>query len=157
MSTAFACHENGGTSLLYASQHQLLISAGRKGDVCMWDLRQRTLRHKFTAHESSVAVKCMALDPNEEFFITGSADGDIKVCFHQSGLDKCQLVQTLLFDGRSGVLLLSTLCLLSLLNIHVHPSFGQWGKATALARYKYFLSFHVYNAIADFPQFVYCR
>lgn len=76
---AFVCHENGGTSLLYASQHQLLISAGRKGIVCLWDLRQRTLRHKFTAHESSVAVKCMALDPNEEFFATGSADGDIKV------------------------------------------------------------------------------
>ena len=76
---AFACHENGGTSLLYAAQHQFLISAGRKGDVCLWDLRQRTLRHKFTAHESSVAVKCMALDPNEEFFVTGSADGDIKV------------------------------------------------------------------------------
>uniref|UniRef100_A0A0P5RMU8 DmX protein 2 n=1 Tax=Daphnia magna TaxID=35525 RepID=A0A0P5RMU8_9CRUS len=76
---SFVCHENGGTSLLYASQHQLLISAGRKGIVCLWDLRQRTLRHKFTAHESSVAVKCMALDPNEEFFATGSADGDIKV------------------------------------------------------------------------------
>ena len=78
---AFVCHENGGTSLLYASQHQLLISAGRKGIVCLWDLRQRTLRHKFTAHDSSVAVKCMALDPNEEFFATGSADGDIKVCW----------------------------------------------------------------------------
>lgn len=78
---AFVCHENGGTSLLYAAQHQLLISAGRKGVVCLWDLRQRTLRHKFTAHESSVAVKCMALDPNEEFFATGSADGDIKVFF----------------------------------------------------------------------------
>ena len=77
---AFVCHENGGTSLLYASKHQLLISAGRKGIVCLWDLRQRTLRHKFTAHDSSVAVKCMALDPNEEFFATGSADGDIKVC-----------------------------------------------------------------------------
>ncbi|XP_046448229.1 dmX-like protein 2 isoform X2 [Daphnia pulex] len=76
---SFVCHENGGTSLLYASQHQLLISAGRKGIVCLWDLRQRTLRHKFTAHDSSVAIKCMALDPNEEFFATGSADGDIKV------------------------------------------------------------------------------
>jgi len=76
---SFVCHENGGTSLLYAAQHQLLISAGRKGVVCLWDLRQRTLRHKFSAHESSVAVKCMALDPNEEFFATGSADGDIKV------------------------------------------------------------------------------
>ena len=82
---AFPCHENGGTSLLYAEQHQLLVSAGRKGDVCMWDLRQRTLRHRIAqAHDSSAAVKCMALDPNEEYFVTGSADGDIKVSiFHQ--------------------------------------------------------------------------
>ena len=28
-------------------------------------------------HES--AIKCMSLDPSEEYFCTGSADGDIKV------------------------------------------------------------------------------
>lgn len=31
----------------------------------------------FQAHESS--VKCLAIDPHEEIFVTGSADGDIKV------------------------------------------------------------------------------
>lgn len=32
----------------------------------------------FQAHES--AIKCLAIDPHEEHFVTGSADGDIKVC-----------------------------------------------------------------------------
>ena len=63
--------------MLYAPQHQILISGGKRGEVCIFDVRQRQLRHSFQAHES--AVKCMALDPMEKFFVTGSADGDIKV------------------------------------------------------------------------------
>lgn len=74
---AFTCHEQGAAALVYAPQHQLLISAGKRGDVCIVDVRQRILRHRFQAHDS--AVKCLALDPAEEFFVTGSADGDIKV------------------------------------------------------------------------------
>ena len=97
MHTAFACHDQGASSLVYAPQHQLLISAGKKGDVCIFDVRQRTLRHRFQvnikfnklktifhviffvhkAHEH--AIKCLAIDPHEEHFVTGSADGDIKV------------------------------------------------------------------------------
>ncbi|BES94787.1 Dmx-like 1 [Nesidiocoris tenuis] len=75
--TAFTCHDQGASSLVYAPQHQLLISAGKKGDVCIVDVRLRTLRHRFTAHESP--IKCLAADPAEEFFATGAADGDIKV------------------------------------------------------------------------------
>lgn len=76
--TNFACHEqHGASSVLYAPLNQLLITGGRKGDVFIFDLRQRTQRNKFQAHES--AIKCMTLDPGEEFFVTGSADGDIKV------------------------------------------------------------------------------
>ncbi|KAG0712234.1 DmX-like protein 1 [Chionoecetes opilio] len=73
---SWSCHENGASSLLYAPHHQLLLSAGKKGSVCIFDIRQRTLRHKYQAHDS--AIKCMALDHSEEFFCTGSADGDIK-------------------------------------------------------------------------------
>ena len=43
----------------------------------MWDLRQQRQVHFFRAHEQ--AVKCIAIDPNEEFFVTGSVSGDIKV------------------------------------------------------------------------------
>ncbi|KAJ9586648.1 hypothetical protein L9F63_019750, partial [Diploptera punctata] len=74
---SFSCHDQGASSLVYAPQHQLLISAGKKGDVCIVDVRQRQLRHRFQAHESP--IKCLAIDPGEEFFVTGSADGDIKV------------------------------------------------------------------------------
>lgn len=76
--STFACHEQqGASSVLYAPVNQLLITGGKKGDVYIFDMRQRIQRNKFQAHES--AVKCMALDPGEEFFVTGSADGDIKV------------------------------------------------------------------------------
>ena len=34
-------------------------------------------RHKFQAHDS--AIRAIALDPTQEFFVTGSAEGDIKV------------------------------------------------------------------------------
>ncbi|KXJ78276.1 hypothetical protein RP20_CCG005091 [Aedes albopictus] len=75
--SAFTCHDQGASSLAYAPQHQLLISAGKKGDICIFDVRQRVLRHRFQAHENP--IKCLAIDPHEEHFVTGSADGDIKV------------------------------------------------------------------------------
>ena len=34
--------------------------------------------HFFKAHDQ--AVKCAAMDSNEEFLVTGSVAGDIKVC-----------------------------------------------------------------------------
>ncbi|KAL3222204.1 hypothetical protein MRX96_050064 [Rhipicephalus microplus] len=74
---SFSCHEHGSSAVVFAPQNQLLISAGKKGDVFIFDVRQRQLRHKFQAHET--AIKCLALDPREEYYITGSADGDIKV------------------------------------------------------------------------------
>ncbi|KAG5673298.1 hypothetical protein PVAND_003358 [Polypedilum vanderplanki] len=77
MVSSFACHDQGASSLAYAPQHQLLISAGKKGDVCIFDVRQRTLRHRFQAHDN--AIKCLAIDPHEEIFVTGDSNGDIKV------------------------------------------------------------------------------
>ncbi len=70
-------HTDGSSALAYAPQHQTIISTGKKGDVCVLDVRQRAPRHTFHAHDAT--VKCLALDPMEQFFVTGSADGDIKV------------------------------------------------------------------------------
>ena len=78
-SLAFTCHDQGASSLVFAPQHQLLISAGKKGDICIVDVRSRVMRQRFAAHDS--AVKCLAVDPAEEFFATGASDGDIKVTF----------------------------------------------------------------------------
>ncbi|KAM9408900.1 dmX-like protein 2 isoform 2-T2 [Pholidichthys leucotaenia] len=74
---AFPCHENGATVLQYAPKQQLLITGGRKGFVCVFDIRQRQLLHTFQAHDS--AIKALALDAYEDFFITGSAEGNMKV------------------------------------------------------------------------------
>ncbi|XP_025837057.1 dmX-like protein 2 [Agrilus planipennis] len=56
----------------------VLVTTGKRGDVCLIDVRSRTIRHRFQAHEN--AVKCVAIDPHEEYFATGSADGEIKTC-----------------------------------------------------------------------------
>lgn len=77
---AFTCHEHGSPALVYAPHHQLLISGGRKGEICIFDIRQRQMRHTFQAHESM--IRSLAIDPEEEFFVTGSADGDVKVGHH---------------------------------------------------------------------------
>ena len=74
---AFVCHDQGANCLTFAQQHQLLISCGKKGEINLFDTRNHELIREFQAHDSS--VRCVALDPHEEFFITGAADGDIKV------------------------------------------------------------------------------
>ncbi|XP_068103218.1 dmX-like protein 1 isoform X2 [Hyperolius riggenbachi] len=74
---AFTCHDTGSTVIAYAPKTQLLISGGRKGFTCLFDLRQRQQRHNFQSHDS--AVKAIAVDTTEEYFITGSAEGNIKV------------------------------------------------------------------------------
>ncbi|KAM4819523.1 dmX-like protein 1 isoform 7-T7 [Thomomys bottae] len=74
---AFICHDSGATVLAYAPKHQLLISGGRKGFTCVFDLRQRQQRQLFQSHDSP--VKAVAIDPTEEYFVTGSAEGNIKV------------------------------------------------------------------------------
>ncbi|XP_056393355.1 dmX-like protein 1 isoform X2 [Hyla sarda] len=74
---AFTCHDSGATVIAYAPKNQLLISGGRKGLICLFDLRQRQQRHAFQSHDS--AVKAIAVDTTEEYFITGSAEGNIKV------------------------------------------------------------------------------
>lgn len=74
---AFTCHDSGATVLAYAPKHQLLISGGRKGFTCVFDLRQRQQRQLFQSHDSP--VKAIAIDPTEEYFVTGSAEGSIKI------------------------------------------------------------------------------
>lgn len=76
---AFQCHENGATVLQYAPKQQLIITGGRKGFVCIFDIRQRQLLNTFQAHDS--AIKALAMDSSEDFFVTGSAEGNMKVYF----------------------------------------------------------------------------
>ena len=71
-------HDAGASAILFAPQRHQLVTAGKRGMVAIWDLRQMRQLHQFRAHDA--AVKCLAMDPNEEFFVTGAVSGDIKVC-----------------------------------------------------------------------------
>lgn len=80
--SSFGAHEHGAASIAYGPLNQIVITGGKKGEVAIYDMRQRLQRDRFQAHEgggSGAAVKAIALDPGEEFFATGSADGEIKV------------------------------------------------------------------------------
>ena len=79
---SFQCHDSGASAIAYASMNQVLITGGKKGEVCLFDMRQRVQKDRFSAHDS--AIKCIAIDPTEEFFATGSADGDVRVSFNIS-------------------------------------------------------------------------
>uniref|UniRef100_H1A4L6 Dmx like 1 n=1 Tax=Taeniopygia guttata TaxID=59729 RepID=H1A4L6_TAEGU len=74
---AFICHDSGATVLAYAPKHELLISGGRKGFTCIIDLRLKQQQQLLQSHDSP--VKAIAVDPTEEYFVTGSAEGNIKV------------------------------------------------------------------------------
>ncbi|XP_051785928.1 dmX-like protein 1 isoform X2 [Erpetoichthys calabaricus] len=87
---AFTCHDSGATVLTYAPKNQLLISGGRKGFICIFDLRLRQLQKTFQAHDSP--VKAVAVDPTEEHFITGSAEGNMKVW----SMSTCTLIHNFL-------------------------------------------------------------
>merc|ERR1711953_294366 len=77
LSACFSSHDAGASALVHANQHHLLISAGKKGQICIWDVRQAKLLHTFKAHDH--AIKCLCMNEDETMFCTGSADGDIKV------------------------------------------------------------------------------
>ncbi|EDV26441.1 uncharacterized protein TRIADDRAFT_54433 [Trichoplax adhaerens] len=78
----FNCHENGAGVVAYAPMRQVIITGGKRGHICIlittvYDVRQRQLRYSFLAHDAT--INCLTIDETEEFFITGSSDGDIKV------------------------------------------------------------------------------
>ena len=60
-----------------ASRLQLLITGGRKGFLSVLELAHRRQRRSFQAHDSP--VKALAVDPSESSFVSGSAEGNIKV------------------------------------------------------------------------------
>ncbi|MEQ2177349.1 hypothetical protein GOODEAATRI_002588 [Goodea atripinnis] len=57
-------------------RRQLLLTGGRKGWVTILELPHRHQRQSFLAHDSP--VKALAVDPTEDCFISGSAEGNIK-------------------------------------------------------------------------------
>lgn len=87
----FICHESGASSLGYSWSKQRLFCGGKKGEVCVFDVRQFALLQCLPLHSS--AVTCITVNDVEGYVVTGSADGDIKV------LDLTSLGEVAFFQG----------------------------------------------------------
>ncbi|KAF9136164.1 regulator of (H+)-ATPase in vacuolar membrane [Mortierella sp. 14UC] len=66
----------GGYSLAFSKRHQLLVSGGRNGEICIFDIRQPKLLHKIQAHE--MHVRSLYIDEAGLTLCSGSAEGDMK-------------------------------------------------------------------------------
>ncbi|CAG9539942.1 unnamed protein product [Cercopithifilaria johnstoni] len=75
---SWTAHPEGATSVMYLSSYQTIVSGGRHGELCVWDVRQRRLRTTVKCFENS-SVKCLVGDPFQQIIVAGSNDGDIKV------------------------------------------------------------------------------
>ena len=72
------CHEAGGASVLaYSQLKQRMFSGGKRGEVCIFDIRQNALIQSLSVHTS--AITCMEVNDVEGYIVTGSTEGDIKV------------------------------------------------------------------------------
>ncbi|KAI8640796.1 RAVE protein 1 C terminal-domain-containing protein [Parasitella parasitica] len=78
MVSALPGHESGAYAITYEPNSQLLFSGGKKGEIVVSDLRQRsTTMHTFTAHQSR--IRSITIDPQTKSLITGSIDGELKI------------------------------------------------------------------------------
>ena len=74
----YVCHEAGGTSALaYSQLKQRMFSGGKRGEVCIFDVRQNALIQCLPVH--SAAITCMMVNDVEGYLVTGSSEGEIKV------------------------------------------------------------------------------
>eukprot|EP00743_Colponemidia_sp_Colp-15_P008961 GILK01009777.1.p1 GENE.GILK01009777.1~~GILK01009777.1.p1 ORF type:complete len:1392 (+),score=301.13 GILK01009777.1:304-4176(+) len=72
-----ACHEGGAHSVIYSPKNQVLYTGGKKGELCVYDLRQRKILATLPAHNSS--LKCLVMNQEGTQLVTGCNGGDIKV------------------------------------------------------------------------------
>jgi WD40 repeat protein len=77
---AFVGHQDGATSVSYLASSQAIVSGGKRGEISVWDVRQRQLRSTIKAFDSaSSTVRCLGTDPHCDVLSAGSSEGDIKV------------------------------------------------------------------------------
>ncbi|XP_019849574.1 PREDICTED: dmX-like protein 2 isoform X3 [Amphimedon queenslandica] len=73
----WVCHEGGASAIVFSRKKQTLISGGKRGEICIYDVRSKAVVSKPVVH--SAAVSCIVINDSDGYFITGSADGEIKV------------------------------------------------------------------------------
>ncbi|KAG0265351.1 regulator of (H+)-ATPase in vacuolar membrane [Mortierella polycephala] len=74
---SYKVHDRGGGySLAFSKRHQLLVSGGRSGEICIFDIRQSKLLHTIQAHD--MHVRSLYIDEAGLTLCSGSAEGDMK-------------------------------------------------------------------------------
>ncbi|KAF9322115.1 regulator of (H+)-ATPase in vacuolar membrane [Podila horticola] len=74
---SYKVHDRGGGySLAFSKKHQLLVSGGRNGEICIFDIRQPKLLHTIQAHE--MHVRSLYIDEVGRTLCSGSGEGDMK-------------------------------------------------------------------------------
>ncbi|KAF9182064.1 regulator of (H+)-ATPase in vacuolar membrane [Haplosporangium sp. Z 11] len=74
---SYKVHDRGGGySLAFSKRHQLLVSGGRSGEICIFDIRQPKLLHTIQAHD--MHVRSLYIDEAGLTLCSGSAEGDMK-------------------------------------------------------------------------------
>ncbi|VDK43174.1 unnamed protein product [Anisakis simplex] len=79
----WTAHSEGASSLVYLPTQQTVVSGGRHGELCIWDIRQRQHRATVKCFEGN-AVKCICAEASQPYVVVGSSDGDIKVLSMES-------------------------------------------------------------------------
>ena len=67
---------DGARCVLYCASDHSLITGGEKGEMAIFDLRQRKLREKWSAHTQAVQALAMA---DSMTVLSASADADMKL------------------------------------------------------------------------------
>lgn len=73
-----AAHAGGAKSILHLPNQNILVSGGDKGDIALFDLRQRKLL-SVTPNTHSHSITVLASDPLNNTFASASSDGTIKL------------------------------------------------------------------------------
>ncbi|KAF9213257.1 regulator of (H+)-ATPase in vacuolar membrane [Podila verticillata] len=76
LTQSYKVHDRGGYSLAFSKKHQLLVSGGRNGEICIFDIRQPKLLHTIQAHE--MHVRSLYIDEAGRTLCSGSGEGDMK-------------------------------------------------------------------------------
>ncbi|KAI9492527.1 RAVE protein 1 C terminal-domain-containing protein [Zychaea mexicana] len=77
MICSIPAHDNGAYAIAYEPKNRLLFTGGKRGEIVVSDIRQRSIMHTFSAHNSR--IRSLAIDQANGTLVTGSIDGDLKI------------------------------------------------------------------------------
>ncbi|KAF9916958.1 regulator of (H+)-ATPase in vacuolar membrane [Lobosporangium transversale] len=77
LTQSYKVHDQGGYSLAFSKRHQLLVSGGRNGQICIFDIRHSKLLHTIQAHD--MHVRSLSIDEAGLTLCSGGGEGDMKV------------------------------------------------------------------------------